>query len=222
MSERIPALDVKGRSALITCFCPPALATNAISQDSNQDCFIRLYLVKRRGERISLKPTVDTFGLRNDPLCLNHMQVFGLDVRLYASAIGEALAMEHWEVKISARGVEYVLGGAHRLLRSRFLRIVDDTDHVSDVVATSTWLLDFNQCQTIEMTEAGVQQAVNGFFDNDPYYPKPHRDSPTDQAVWEAFQNAYLFISHRILGMSQFPSLFIGNVIQKRCDAPGE
>jgi hypothetical protein len=35
------------------------------------------------------------------------------------------------------------------------------------------WLLGFNRCQDMTMDESGVNQAVDTYFVNDPYYPRP-------------------------------------------------
>ena len=36
-----------------------------------------------------------------------------------------------------------------------------------------TWLLDFNQCHKIATNKRGVDQVVDPYFTNNPYYPRP-------------------------------------------------
>ncbi|KAK4926148.1 hypothetical protein LTR49_006852 [Elasticomyces elasticus] len=47
------------------------------------------------------------------------------------------------------------------------------------------WMLDFNQVRVIEDPMLRVEQAVEAFLINDPYYPKPLPDSPADEGLWQ-------------------------------------
>ena len=223
ISEHIPPIHAIGRNALIDYFCPEKLIPGAKLQDSNKDCLIRLYLGKRRDHITRLRPGAKTyFGVRNFPLCLDQMEDVGLDTMAFASAMAETLALLHWEAKIDAADIEFVLGGGpcltHKPL-SGFEQLrhlaadtsTDTTESGTDGPVTHMWLLDFNQCQTIPMNEIGVDQAVKRFLDNDPYYPRPSTES-ADEGLWLHFQQRYIAASRQILDGSRhgdLPFLFI-------------
>ena len=180
LSERIPPIHQIARQALIGVYCPQALQSGARIQSSNDDCLVRLYLGKRRDQTTRLQPR-RFFGLRNFPLCLDQMHELGLDTASYAIAMAEALAVMHWNAKIDAADVEFVLGGPPSLTHvplpssEQTLTSKNLPSFISGSGSEGThiWLLDFNQCQPIQMNEQGVDQAVKRFFDNDPYYPRP-------------------------------------------------
>ena len=225
ISEHIPPIDVIGRNALIDYFCPENLRPAAKLQDSNNDCLVRLYLGKRRDHITRLRPGPKTFfGIRNLPLCLDQMEDIGLDTKALASAMADTLAILHWEVRIDAADIEFVLGGApcltHKPLpkfeQLRHLAADTSTDTTTPdpgtcAPATHLWLLDFNQCQPIAMNEGGADQAVKRFLDNDPYYPRPAIGS-ADDSLWLHFQQRYIVASRKITngsGHRDLPSLFI-------------
>lgn len=226
LSERIPPIHLVARHAIIDQFCPEELKVGARLQDSNNDCLVRLYLGKRRDHVTRLTPR-RFFGLRNFPLCLDQMQDLGLDTAPYAIAFAEALAMMHWEAKIDAADVEFVLGGppclTHKTVPSlqtlQQLKATPPADlpmSQSDTGVTHIWLLDFNQCQPITMDEQGVDQAVKRFFDNDPYYPRPAAASSEDQMLWQVFESRYLETGSRLVDQKheQLPLSFMEKVKQ--------
>ena len=47
------------------------------------------------------------------------------------------------------------------------------------------------------MDEKGVEEAVQAFFMNDPYYPRP------GQPLWKGFREQYLQVSSRIISREQ-------------------
>lgn len=225
ISEYIPPIDVIGRNALIDYFCPEKLRPAAKLQDSNNDCLVRLYLGKRRDHITRLRPGPKTyFGIRNFPLCLDQMEAIGLDTKAFASAMADTLAILHWEARIDAADIEFVLGGAPclthkplpKLEHLRHLAADTSTDTTTPnpgtgAPVTHLWLLDFNQCQPIAMNEGGADQAVRRFLDNDPYYPRPATGS-ADDSLWLHFQQRYITASRKITngsGHSDLPSLFI-------------
>lgn len=218
ITEHIPPIHLVARHALIDCCCPEELKVGARLQDSNDDCLVRLYLGKRRDRTTRLRPR-RFFGLRNFPLCLDQMQELRLDIKGYATAMAEALAIMHWKAKIDAADVEFVLGGAPCLTHKALPGAENFTDlpvnHAKIVPifqletgATHIWLLDFNQCQPISMDEQGVDQAVKRFFDNDPYYPRPQSPEVKDILLWKAFESRYLEVSEALIG-NNLPVLFI-------------
>ncbi|KAL9098659.1 MAG: hypothetical protein Q9163_005721 [Psora crenata] len=211
ISERIPPIPFGTRSALIARFCPLALAEIAMTQDANQDSLIRIYLGKRRDQPV----LIESFSLRNYPLCLDQMQELGLETATYASAMGESLAILHWQADCDAKGVEFVLGGTPSPLPIWVDSASRDLGRGREMAATSMWLLDFDQCHPLAVETMRVDNAVHAFFDNDPYYPRPFDGDAADQKVWLAFQETYLNTSHQILGESQLPDIFIDTVIQE-------
>ena len=211
-SERIPPIHMVARHALINEYCPEGLSVNAMLQDSNKDCLIRLYLGRRRHSTIRVKEKVEYFSLRNFKLCLDQMEDLALDSSYYALQMADVLAIMHWEAQIDAADVEFVLGGPPCLARDPIPALEklkqlekDSTTGVdavqSQAAATHMWLLDFNQCQPMSMDEEGVHQAVKRFFDNDPYYPRPSAIiGSTDERLWEVFAKRYLETSGSITG----------------------
>lgn len=51
------------------------------------------------------------------------------------------------------------------------------------------------------MDEEGVAVAVEAWRLNDPYYPKPLRETEAEQQVWEAFLDSYLAASYEVMGL---------------------
>jgi len=76
------------------------------------------------------------------------------------------------------------------------------------------WLLDFNQCGEMGRDDAGVVSAVEAFWQNDPYYPRPVRSTDRDYGLWEGFREEYLRQSALILGEEvQLANAFIDRVV---------
>lgn len=57
------------------------------------------------------------------------------------------------------------------------------------------WLLDFDQCQEFPHTPAGLEQLKKGFWQNDPYYPRPVSTHEKDVTLWAIFKKEYLTAS---------------------------
>ncbi len=113
--------------------------------------------------------------------------------------MADALAIMHWEARIDAADVEFVLGGDPCRAQEPLPAVAklklskEDSSTGVDAVqgqaaATHLWPLDFNQCQPLSMDQEGVDQAVKWFFDNDAYYPRvPAATGCTDEGLWETF-----------------------------------
>ena len=139
--------------------------------------------------------------------------------------MADALAILHWEAKIDAEDVEFVLGSrpvaayheAPSLHELEKLDCENGTSQKQNFERRSVhmWVLDFNRCQVISMDEKGLKQAVRAFYMNDPYYPRPGSDNPKDEAVWERFSTRYLAASKRIVGdgESKLPGMFVEMLI---------
>lgn len=104
-------------------------------------------------------------AVQNFPLSLDVLDAIGIDAAELAVAIGQALAMLHFEADVDARDVEFVLGG--RLENPFFGR--------------ELFCIDFNQ--------VGRRSTSDALFDamkaNDPYFPR-------DGELLGAFREAYV------------------------------
>ena len=226
MSERIPPLPRIIRQPLILKFCPSEKQQNARENPTNRDCLARVYLGKRIPPDA---PLAVNFTLRNYNLTLDQMLAFSLPVDGYAKAMGEALALLHWEAFVDAFDVEFVLGSETTtdlepgIMQRTGLTPEEFEDlplfsSPRDVSVSSftrrkirMWLLDFNLCSRFSMgifagnKDAVIEQYVDSFFENDPYYPRPVKEfmagEKVEQTLWKVFVAAYLETSKRIMKM---------------------
>ncbi|KAK0130439.1 hypothetical protein ONS96_000958 [Cadophora gregata f. sp. sojae] len=171
------------------------------------------------------------FTLRNFKLHLNQMNDLGLDVATFAITMANALAVLHWEVKIDAADVEFVLGSAPTEGHVRappYAELMKMKPDSSTYIigggmtfhqrVVHLWLLDFNMCKEIEMNDGGVAAAVEAFALNDRYYPRPS----VDENLWNIFCKQYEKTGERIFAKTQFrdlPKKFTKDVVvemQKR------
>ncbi|MCJ1288939.1 hypothetical protein MMC34_000470 [Xylographa carneopallida] len=137
--------------------------------------------------------------------------------------MADTLAVLHWEAKIDAEDVEFVLGSRSEVVynEASSLHKLQKSDWQMETIkkqnserqSVHMWVLDFNRCQKISMDEKGLKQAVRAFYMNDPYHPRPGSDNTMDEAVWERFSSRYLTASKRILGESELPGLFVEMLI---------
>ena len=132
------------------------------------------------------------------------MTDLGLDIENFACFIADALALMHWIIKVDARDVEFVLGST--LIESHFRgpsystlsnlpkntsAIQEGKDLTFYKRKIQLWMLDFDQCKPITMDEAGVDQAVEAFCINDPYFPRSH----IYLELWKAFSGRYFLVA---------------------------
>jgi hypothetical protein len=106
-SEQIPPLPEIIRKALINQYFPDDVKDTALTDTTNEDCLVRIYL----GKRADYPTQLQRPSLRNLPLHVNQIEDLQIDVEDYARAMAEALAVMHWVAKINGRDVEFVLGG---------------------------------------------------------------------------------------------------------------
>ncbi|KAL1633539.1 Class II abasic (AP) endonuclease [Diplodia intermedia] len=228
-SERILPLPSEIRNKLIEKFCAPRNRSKALQSPGNKDCLVRTYLGSRQGKTGGL-----FFSLRNFKLHLNQMLELEMPTFPLAEYMAGALATMHWEARIDARDVEFVLGSAPtypliKPLTTAELRETEPDTYTEMKVCRKAnfrqrtvhlWMLDFNQCRTISMDEFGVHLAVEAYIINDPYYPRPPKNDGNDQdlALWNVFATRYLRISDRILRetpeLRALPRKFIHGVIK--------
>lgn len=200
-AQRIPPVVQQARELLIDTYCPIPLREEIKKSEPNKDCLIRPYLGSRRILDSEGRPRPKTFfSLRNHALHLDQIEELGVhlsDMKAYAQAMAEALAVMHWDAGIDANDVEFVLAPspASQDCQTTEQKSIETTN----VLGTNAlWLLDFDLCNTMPMDEGGIQQAVTAFFRNDPYYPRP-QSSPL---LWEVFREQYL-LSSKVVGATE-------------------
>ena len=225
-SERIRPVSRHVRERLIDHYCPAKIREEVRADGRSRCCLVRLYLGRERAmpPRVADVPSgrPRPFGLRNFPLYVDQAEDLGLgydDVAQHAATMAETLAVVHWLVGADAGDVEFVLAAPRRQPDDE-AREVDRMACGCDEKARAfgedselkdhvLWMLDFDLCKPMGWDGAGVAQAVDAFFLNDPYYPRPGR------ALWEKFRGVYLSTSRRILVERQgqafeaLPNLFI-------------
>jgi len=206
LTERIMPLPSTTREHLINKYCAPRIKDEAHADVANGDCLVRVYLGSTKGKIGQM-----FFSLRNFKLHLNHMVDLELDTEALARGMGSALAVLHWGAKTDARDVEFVLGSSTKKTIATEPDMNDDeycyTGPESDVIEdffcrmTELFLLDFNQVRKITMDDDGVSMAVEAWRINDPYYPKPLRQTEEEQYVWKAFLVSYLAASDEVMSL---------------------
>lgn len=209
--ERIFPLPKPIREDLIDLFCPEQGRAEAKKAVGNKDCIIRLYLGRRR--RNTSRP-VKFFSLRNFSLHLDMAEQIQLDVAALANQMAIGLALCHWQAQVDCNDVEFVIGSAPTMLNFAvsFQQVgsmpmntstrPEGLYHNFEKRATHLWMLDYDKCHKMPMTDDGITQAVKAAEDNDPYFPKPHKTHPSDQKLWKSFSQAYLNASKTILDAS--------------------
>ncbi|KAL8657245.1 MAG: hypothetical protein Q9226_002101 [Calogaya cf. arnoldii] len=155
VTDRIPPFQEAVRDVLITRYCPANLRSQITSSEENQDCLVRLYLGRMR--RLERHSQFQAFSLRNYPLHLDQIQELGLDFKLYARILADALAHLYWKAHVDANDVEFVLAPPWN----------GDTVHHQGILARPTiissallgehvvWILDFDLCRDMAMDEGG-------------------------------------------------------------------
>ncbi|KAJ4354830.1 hypothetical protein N0V85_009589, partial [Neurospora sp. IMI 360204] len=186
----------------------------ALADPANSDCLVRVYLGSTNGKSGGM-----FFSLRNLKLHPNQLTELNLDIEALASRMGIALAVMHWGARTDARDVEFMLGSSSTEKVPQELE--DDLDNIKPDAAepqyvacgpatyrgldgffyrqTDMWVLDFNQVRDITLDDAGVALAVEAVKLNDPYYPKPLKESEVERKAWKAFVVSYLENSQAIL-----------------------
>lgn len=229
-SERIPPIHLVARHALINEYCPERLKVDAMLRDSYKDCLIRVYLGKHRDTGVRCEERIKDFDLGNFELCLDQILGLGVDPVNYVLSMADALAVMHWQARIDAAGVKFVLGGASCLAQERLtgLRSLESMGQGASTflgpvqyqsAPTHMWLFDFNRCQSMSMDENGVFQAVRRFVDNRSYYPNPRftKDS-FEHRLWWRFVKGYLSASKYIVDADEerraLPQRFIHKVLE--------
>lgn len=227
-SDLIPPLPQARRIGLVDNYCPERLRDEIKKSGTNSDCIARLYLGRRREGRQSR-----FFSLRNYPLWLDQAEQLGLPVEKYTKIMAQTLAMMHFEAKIDANDVEFVLGSPPldreaKLVPSRKIAVLpcntgtrgtrtiqlsehSRPSHAQDNGAPdlALWLLDFDCCGAITMDEVGMEIAALAFYRNDPYFPRP------GSQLWDVFSEHYKCAGREMLAQGpdqDLPVVFVGKL----------
>lgn len=219
-ADRILPLPQPIREDLIKLYFEDSdeIQEEAKNDVDNKDCLVRVYL----GENESQKQKLDCYSsLRNFPLRLNMIDDLEMDKTALAAEMAIALAVIHWEAKVDAMDVEFVLGSAAATLSEQWRRpytadMSSDVHPPSEIHSlcfnqrkTHFWVLDFDKATPIKLTTNDVdKKLVPAFLGNDPYYPRPD----VDEELWAEFSRIYLVASQRVLERQQEKSPVITNL----------
>lgn len=224
VSEYISPLQETVRAALVDIFAPKEIQARKhdfLRIPKNKDCLIRLYLGRRNDDSPPI--TADKFHLRNFPLHVNEMERLQLDTSLYTKLMAQALATLHWRAGLDANDVEFVFGSSPQVHEPPTLQDLAGLDkdtaadmHFSDFHnrTVSIWLLDFNMCKPFTKDSNGLKKLVDGFYWNDPYYPRPASTVAKDKELWGLFAKHYLYVSAEFVS-HDMPRAFI-NAVEER------
>jgi hypothetical protein len=243
IQERIPPLGLTIRQTLISLYCPERLRSSVTNSRNDEDCLVRLYCGKRRSQRDQSRQKL-FFTLRNYGLCVDQMEELGLDIDRVVRVLASALANCYWIARIDADDAEWVFGlpRSERSARSTDLisverqRIDGETEPVSNTQSPdaelfnmqtldgeksedmTVWMLDFDCVRPMSMDATGVRQAVDAFYRNDPYFPRPWASeyTPDDGKLWGVFRQAFLCESDRILGTK--PEVLAGRGVESEME----
>ena len=209
VTDRIPPFPERVRNTIIDLYCPEPLKPAIKASTPDQDCLIRPYLGRRR--RLVSQSRFQAFSLRNYPLHIDQIEILGLDKTLYAEIMAETLAHVYWRAHIDANDVEFVLAPSN----------ASEQFTINSPVLGShvMWMLDFDCCRHMPFDEQGVRQAMEAFYRNDPFYPRPGRGDVEDQKLWNAFKDRFIAVSDGLLGgqntKSHLPALWV-DLVEER------
>lgn len=214
VTQRIQPFGKTVREKIINSYCPEPLKAVIKASDPDQDCLIRPYLGRRR--HLEKRSRFHAFSLRNYALHADQIEELALDGIVYAQIMAETLAGLFWEAHIDANDVEFVLAppssGRGTSLQSPSLG-----EH-------AVWILDYDCCRHMDLNENGVQQAVNAFYRNDPFYRRPGRSNETDQKLWTEFKSRFLECSAAMLDKespeASLPLLWVNLVEERQKHSP--
>lgn len=145
------------------------------------------------------------------------------DIDRYASMMGEALATLHWLGEIDGNDVEFVLAP---LPIGEKEESGTNTVTINNALGQHTmWILDFDLCHSLDMSTEGLGKAVDAFFKNDPFTPRPNTKH------WTSFRRQYLQTARLVMHAFHenklneqrhlLPSQFIEFAEQRRmCGSP--
>jgi hypothetical protein len=193
MQERVPAVPLEIRALLISRYCRPNGQAAIRASKRNTYCLIRIYTGKRRLSN----QTSTFFNLRNYGLHIDQMNELGLDTPAIARVLATALAHCYWRARVDANDVEFVLAPATSTSHGS-TPTFNFADTEQELVV---WMLDYDCVRDMKQSHEGIQQAVEAFYRNDAYFPRPHfsRHTHDDIYLWKVFKVYFLAASKEIL-----------------------
>ncbi|KAF2456026.1 zinc finger protein-domain-containing protein, partial [Lineolata rhizophorae] len=179
----------------------PTNRDDAKRDPRNADCIARIYL-GQEDERTSGR--VSFFTLRNFKLPVARLHALKCDVDGMTKLLGATLAIIHWEAGLDSRDIEVVVGSKPTYTE---IVVIEELSKLPTSTSTrragihypnflnreiSLWVIDFNLCRPINRNEEETMLAVEAFWKNDPYFPRPHTNSDMINALWDIFMASYL------------------------------
>ncbi|KAI4109719.1 MAG: hypothetical protein L6R37_000406 [Teloschistes peruensis] len=213
ITDRIPPFPKAVRDRLTDLYCLESLKPTIKKSEADQDCLIRPYLGRKRLGNLN-QSTFQPFSLRKYPLHLDQIEELALDPFLMARIMADTLAEIYWRVHVDANDMEFVLAppSGNDAAQSDIIKSPILGDHVM-------WILDFDCCKHMTQDEKGAKKAAEAFCTNDPFCPRPGRDSVIEQALWNEFKNRFIEASQTILDLespqAHLPALWVKLVEQK-------
>ncbi|KAK1829236.1 zinc finger protein-domain-containing protein [Podospora conica] len=223
ISERILPVPRATRRFLVERFWngPTNMIDDIVNDKRNEHCLIRPYLGRRRAATNGSSPprrnSVTPISLRNYPLYIDQIEALGLPAHDYASAMADGLAFLLWVAEVDACDVEFVLarprpGGDD----------ASNTFKSGPLGELALWILDFDCCRKLPLTQEGLTIAAGRFWRNDPFYPNPDVRCEADAALWDVFKHRFLKTSAEILaGRDQITRTLPGKLIARIVETVG-
>ncbi|KAF2431422.1 hypothetical protein EJ08DRAFT_567387, partial [Tothia fuscella] len=220
ITEQILPLPEELRYAIIDEWCLEHLKKAAKEDPRNKDCLIRVYFgqhTQHREKPLTSFP-LRNYNLHVDKIV--HLEIERAHRLRLAHTMGKALAVMHWSVGTDAHDVEFVLGSSptpkEELTPPKIkTKPLDDKTNTSPKGSTPPkkgmlhgpsklgsqhnykrravrlWMLDFNQCRKMSKDKAGIDLAVQAFFHNHPYFPRPLCEDVNEVELWDDFARGY-------------------------------
>jgi hypothetical protein len=110
------------------------------------------------------------------------------DIMAYSRTMADTLAFMHWVARNDGNDIEFVLAAPNSISGGGFGRKRTWNNALGP---HEIWMLDFDLARPMTMDEQGVRQAVEAFWKNDPFCPRPNKHS----SIWKAFREQYLSTS---------------------------
>jgi len=86
--------------------------------------------------------------------------------------------------------------------------------------AIKLWMLDFNQCRNITADSNGIKTAIQAFFINDKYFPRPGSKGANEKMLWSKFEEAYLGMAKLALNESKRQKIPFGDMDSSALELP--
>jgi hypothetical protein len=110
------------------------------------------------------------------------------DIMAYSRTMADTLAFLHWIARNDGNDIEFILAAPNSISGGSFGRKRTWNNALG---RHEMWMLDFDLARPMTMDEQGVRQAVEAFWKNDPFCPRPNEHS----SIWKAFREQYLSMS---------------------------